>query len=431
MNLKHIKFCRLCGNPHLSEVIDLGCQTIQGFFSYKDKPEPSKRKISTKIVRCDSQKWENGCGLVQNSVIVPPEILYSNYGYLSSVSVTMTNHLNSLNQKIQEIKGNLVGETVCDIGCNDGTFLSFYGPEVKKIGVDPSDVAKSVTGDIKIISDCFPSRKLDKYIQDTPDIKVSVFSAFACLYDVFDIESTLRSIKKNLSNDGIFVFEVAYLPTVIKNLGFDGMVLEHISLFSLSTLEHAINKAGLKSFRAEKTSTNSGSLLVFVCKNDCDVFDTTENLENLHKLRLEEFDAELDEEKTYEDFREKVSQLSRDLRTKLCNLKASGKKIHILGASTKLNTVLSYVDIGPDLIDCAAERDPRKWGGRLLSGIPMVSEEESRKTVDVYLVGPYHFFREILHREQDSILNKNIELLFPLPKILLINKDNYSQYANH
>lgn len=430
MNLKHIKTCRLCGNPNLKEIIDLGSQTIQGFFSYKDKPEPSKRKIPAKILRCDSSKFENSCGLVQNSIIIPPEILYSNYAYQSGISCTMINHLKSLNQKIQEIKGNLAGETVCDIGCNDGTFLSFYGQDVKKIGVDPSDIAKSVTGDIKIISDCFPSQKLDKYIQ-TPDSKVSVFTAFACLYDMEDIVATLLSIERNLSKNGVFVFEVAYLPTVINHCGFDGMVHEHISLFSLFTLEYALKKVGLKAFKAEKTPTNSGSLLVFACKNDCEDFDSSENLEGLHQLRLEEFDAELDEEATYEKFRDKVYELARDLRTVLDKLKSAGKKIHILGASTKLNTILNYVNIGTDLIDCAAERDPRKWGGRLLSGIPMVSEEESRKTADVYLVGPYHFFSEILSREQDSILNKGIELLFPLPKTLLINKDNYSKYAKH
>ena len=49
----------------------------------------------------------------------------------------------------------------------------------------------------------------------------------------------------------------------------------------------------------------------------------------------------------------------------------------------------------------------------------MVSEEESRKSVDVYLVGPYHFKEEILKREEETI-KRGIKFLFPLPEIQII-----------
>ncbi len=414
MFLKWIKNCRLCGNPNLTNVIDLGDMPSQGFFHYKDKPAPPTRKIPTKIVRCDTQKWENGCGLVQNEVIVPPEILYSNYGYLSSISQTMTKHLKSLNSKICEIKGNLHGNIVCDVGCNDGTFLSFYDSDVIKIGIDPSDVAKSVKGDIKIINKCFPAKELDEYKNS-----ISVLTAFACFYDILDVKNALNNVELLLTESGIFVMEVAYLPTVLENLCHDGLVHEHISLFSLATLEYALDKTGLKAFKVEKTSTNSGSLLLFICKKECVKFDCAKNINYLHNLRLEEFCAELDEEKTYENFRERVNQHARDLKITLTNLKNAGKKIHIYGASTKLNTILGFVRIGPELIDCAAERDSRKYGGKLLSGIPIVSEEESRKNVDVYLVGPVHFREEILNREKE-LRNRGVKFLFPLPQIELI-----------
>jgi hypothetical protein len=87
--------------------------------------------------------------------------------------------------------------------------------------------------------------------------------------------------------------------------------------------------------------------------------------------------------------------------------------------STKLNTVLSYCGVGPELIECAAERSPDKFGATTISGIPMVSEEESRKTADVYLVGPYHFKEEILEREAETI-KRGVKFLFPLPEIEII-----------
>lgn len=428
MFLRYIHKCRLCGNQHLTDIIDLGRQYSQGFFCYKNQPLPPFRKIPTKIVRCDTTKQENACGLVQNSVIVPPEILYSNYGYTSSTNQEMSDHLKELYNQILSIKGNLNGKIVCDIGCNDGTFLKNFDRSVKKIGIDPSDIARSVGDYIIIINECFPTKTLDDYLNNRSGYKIDVITAWACLYDMSDIKSVMESINKSLTNDGIFVFEVAYLPTVLKDLCFDGMVHEHISLFSFATLEYALKSAGLKAFKIEKTNTNSGSLVVFTCKEDCFSFGNIADLNNLKNLRLEEFSACLDEEETYESFRRGVESATASLVKLISDLKKQGKSIHILGASTKLNTILGVANIDSKFIDCASERNPKKWGGKLLNGIPMVSEEESRKTVNVYLVGPYHFKKSILEREKTAIMN-GVEFIFPLPDPILINKDNYGQFC--
>ena len=45
------------------------------------------------------------------------------------------------------------GETVLDIGCNDGTLLGFYPSSYTLYGVDPSDIAHETTGNFKIIKD--------------------------------------------------------------------------------------------------------------------------------------------------------------------------------------------------------------------------------------------------------------------------------------
>ena len=127
----------------------------------------------------------------------------------------------------------------------------------------------------------------------------------------------------------------------------------------------------------------------------------------------------LEDPLTYSSFRQRILDHKTDLTNLVKSLKAQNKKIHIYGMSTKLNTILNYCGIGPDLIECAAERTPEKYGAKTISGIPMVSEEESRKTVDVYLVGPYHFKEEILKREADTI-KRGVKFLFPLPEITII-----------
>jgi hypothetical protein len=96
--LKYRQSCRSCNHNDLKKIIDLGDQPIQGSFIYPNKPKPPTRCIDSTIMICDVKT--GGCGLVQNKVSIAPEILYSNYGYRSSVSNTMKDHLKDLVERI-------------------------------------------------------------------------------------------------------------------------------------------------------------------------------------------------------------------------------------------------------------------------------------------------------------------------------------------
>ena len=59
--------------------------------------------------------------------------------------------------------------------------------------------------------------------------------------------------------------------------------------------------------------------------------------------------------------------------------------------------------------------------------IPIVSEAESRDlNPDYYLVLPWHFRREFLERERDTIHN-GTKMIFPLPEISVIGPDNFDE----
>ena len=132
---------------------------------------------------------------------------------------------------------------------------------------------------------------------------------------------------------------------------------------------------------------------------------------------------ELDTDKPYKNFQNRVNVHREELASLLKKLKNDGKKIHIYGASTKGNTILQWCGIGPKIIDFAAERNPDKYGARTIgTDIPIISEEESRAmNPDYYLVLPWHFKKEIVEREKDMI-NKGTGLIFPLPTIEIIKK---------
>ncbi len=118
-----------------------------------------------------------------------------------------------------------------------------------------------------------------------------------------------------------------------------------------------------------------------------------------------------------------VKELAKKLHDLLADLKNQGKRVHIYGASTKGNTILQFCGIDKNLIECAAERNPDKYGARTLgTDIPIVSEEDSRAlSPDYYLVLPWHFKAEFIERERE-MLNKGVGFIFPLPSIEIVKK---------
>lgn len=413
MHIKYRQSCRICGNPFLKEVIDLGEQFFQGSFMKDEIPNPPLRKTPNLVVRCDTSKNENACGLIQTKHTIPPKILYVNYWYQSGISHTMRNHLKGIVDTALSITKLKQGK-VLDIASNDNTLLRNYPNHFSKYGIDPSDIAKKQKDkDIVLINDLFPTNSLKE--ED-----FNIITSIACFYDIENPKSFSLEIKRILSKTGIWVFEVAYWPSMIKNLSYDSIVNEHIIHYHIAPLEMMFEEVGLKIFNAHKTSTNGGSVMVYVCNKECDLYDSEEYSKNLINLRMEEFNSALDEESTYEVFRQKVFAHKHELKNLIQNLNSENKTIHIYGASTKLNTILGFCDIDTNLIKYAAERSPEKCGAKTISGIKIVSEEESlAMNPDYYLVGPYHFKEEIIKREKTSI-EKGIKFIFPLPKIEII-----------
>lgn len=409
MYIKEYKSCRLC-NGDLFPILDLGHQKIQGAFYTKKGNTPPERAVPQLIMKCSH------CHLVQNLMAIDPDILYSSYFYKSSISNTMRTHLkNIVDEAVKTIKTN--NPTVIDIAANDFTLLKNYPSNYRRIAIDPSDISLAASTEegnenIELINKCFP---VD--LEENADIITSI----ACFYDVNEPISFARSVCDNLSDHGIWICEFAYLPHVLKNLSYDGMVHEHVTLYSFATFERVLNESGLKAIKVVENDVNGGSLQVWATKRENTIYDNLDK-NSIINTKVKEFDLKLDTDYTYKIFADRVAKHKEELVEFIKLSHARKKRIHVLGMSTKLNTILQYCGIDNTYIEAAAERDPDKIGGKTLNGIPMISEEESRKVADIYLVGPYHFRKELIEREKDFI-EKGGKLLFPLPVIELISKE--------
>lgn len=420
MHLIKRNTCRVCGSGALTPVITLGDQYLQGSFVKPGKELPPTRQISTSLLRCDPMRDEKACGLLQMQNTIPPEVLYSAYWYRSGTNNTMRRHLQGIVTEALQMTGLRDDGTVLDIGCNDGTLLKCYPETFTRFGVDPSDVAQEVSPPIKVVQDIFPSEEL---ISSAEGCTFDIITSIAMFYDLEDPIAFTLGIKRLLAPEGLWIFEMSYMPTMLKMTSYDTICHEHIEYYSLAVIEYIVRQAGMKVVNVSHNDINGGSLRCHATHANTFRYKKDEFQQNIKAMRQAEFDLELDTDKPYRHFQDRINVHKEELNALLKRLKKEGNRIHIYGASTKGNTILQWCGIDHRIIDCAAERNPDKYGALTLgTDIPIVSEAESRAmNPDYYLVLPWHFKEEFLERERET-LDRGIGLIFPLPTIDIIRR---------
>jgi len=208
---------------------------------------------------------------------------------------------------------------------------------------------------------------------------------------------------------------------MLKMTSYDTICHEHLEYYSLAVLEYVFRQSDMKVFNVTLNKINGGSLRCYVTHNDNFMYRNDRYSQNILTMHREEFDLELDTEKPYKNFQDRVNLHKEELQQLLKKLKKEGKKIHIYGASTKGNTILQWCGIDNRIIDFAAERNPDKYGAHTLgTDIPIISEDESRAMKpDYYLVLPWHFKDEFIEREKE-MLRSGTRFIFPLPSIEIV-----------
>ncbi|MBP6431845.1 MAG: class I SAM-dependent methyltransferase [Ferruginibacter sp.] len=418
MHIRKRTTCRVCGSPSLTPVIDLGPQYLQGSFVKPGKEMPSHRKINCSLVRCNPQTDENACGLLQMEHSVPPEILYAAYWYRSGTNTTMRNHLKNIVDNALALVDKK-DAAVLDIGCNDGTLLDYYPKAFERFGCDPSDVAQEVKN-ATVVQDIFPSAELFRTIGDK---RMDIITSIAMFYDLEDPVGFVKSIKRLLSPEGIWIFEMSYMPHMLEMDSYDTICHEHLEFYSLAVIEKIAAMADMKIFKIAFNDINGGSIRCFATHKESSKYFIPENYKMINDIRQKEFDLELDTDKPYVAFQYRIEKVKNELHNLLLKFKKEGKSVHIYGASTKGNTILQWCDINNMLVDYAAERNPDKYGAFTLgTNIPIISEAESRAmNPDYYLVLPWHFKQEFLEREKEA-LDKGTGFIFPIPVIDIYKK---------
>jgi len=407
-----VRQCRICGNTELESILNLGSQALTGVFPASlDAAVPVG---PLELVKCSEDRPDRHCGLVQLRHRYDPETMYGHgYGYRSGLNGSMVSHLQSKARWIRSEVALEPGDLVLDIGSNDGTLLSaMQTPGVTLAGMDPTaeKFRRFYPPDAIVIADFFSAAR---FRQRFGRRKAKVITSIAMFYDLDAPLEFMREVAEVLSEDGIWVVEQSYLPSMLAKASYDTVCHEHQEYYALRQMQWLSWRAGFKILDVELNDINGGSFSIVIAKS---ASKRRVNEAALGAVADRESRLGLAGLQVYRDFADRVARHRDELRKALGRLRERGATVLGYGASTKGNVILQYCGITAHELPCIADVNPDKFGCYTPGTyIPIVSEAEAHLAKpDAFLVLPWHFRQNIIERE-GAFLALGGSLIFPLP----------------
>lgn len=242
--------CRVCKSKNLKKIWDFSRTPLAN--SYVEKKDLDKAELFFPLQVNQCQECTN----VQLAHVINPDLLFKNYLYASSASPLLVKHFEIFAAKMGKQK------FVIDIGGNDGILLIPF----KKLGsrVLNIDPAKNLRCDVPIIRKFFTNKLAKQIVKEYG--KADLITACNVFAHIDDLDDIVRGVKVLLSNNGLFVIEVANLDQMLKDGTFDMVYHEHLNFWSKKAFKKFFELRKMKVVKIEHIETQGGSLRVYVSK---------------------------------------------------------------------------------------------------------------------------------------------------------------------
>jgi len=415
---REITACRVCGNPALRTLLDLGVMELTGVFPRTPRAPLTRGPLH--LVQCDPGASAEACGLVQLRQSYDASEMYgANYGYRSSLNASMARHLAGIAERLKGLVSLARNDVVVDIGSNDGTLLGCFDPGGPLlVGIDPTaeKFRRFYRDDIQTIPEFFSADLLRSRYGPR---KAKLVTSISMFYDLEQPLSFMEQVRDILTDDGVWCLEQSYLPAMLRQNSYDTICHEHLEYYALKQIRWMCDRAGLEIIDVFFSDANGGSFAVTLARTGSGVH---RDAGAISAHLASEAALDLDGMGIFNDFRGRIEERKSRLLALLDGIRASAGSVMGYGASTKGNVLLQYCGIGPERLPCIAEINEDKFGCYTPgTAIPIVSDAEARaRKPDYFLVLPWHLRAAVLERERE-FLAAGGRLIFPLPEVEIVS----------
>ncbi len=366
--------CLICANTSFEGLLHLEQFPILfGAIPLKHKDKVKKYPLTVAI--CDR------CSLIQQVNLLPGSVLDEVYraDYYSCPAPTGNQVGTRVIDEFYAFFGKNIADRrgrVLEIGCFDGYLLTKLQKDHWDVyGCDPAgqtSIAIQNLGADRIVNDFFTKDTYPGHYFD-----VVIFRHL--LEHLYDLHSFLDSVLLLLKDDGCIFIEVPNIDATLRYGGFGSFFHQHISHFSMETLQLLLSQHHLTIERSDETHV----LHVKAVKSKS-------------RQPLREANRSVVTNSKKREFLERYRAIEKEIARIFTDPK--NKKIAIFGASAIATTITHMIDeSGRQKIGGIFDNDSTKQG-KFIEGIdvPISSPEKIKADrYDAFIIGSYIFIDEI------------------------------------
>lgn len=397
----HNTECRACRGDKLVPVMDLGIQPLSNDFCRDGQERQGYAPLT--VLFC------HACGLAQLSVIVRPDILYSNYLYTTSDSKTMQEHFSALVRDLIEEQpaGSLV-----EIGSNNGALLEYFSHHGfgNFVGIEP---AKNLADDANKLGIPTLNYFFDSNVAAQAKGmcgKVDFVLARHCFCHCPNWHKFVEALEVLADKETVIGVEVPYLPEQIIAVSFDQIYFEHASYLSIKAMNALLRDSKLHVHRVIKYPIHGGSILILIRRND--------SMNQPHPSAASYLAQEDITADTWREFSAEAHSQIHKLKLLVRSIRDSGKTVCGYGASAKSTVWISSCGFTKKDICFITDTTKNKWytvsPG---TNIPVTDPGALlRELPDYAIIFAWNYKDEILAKET-LYRSKGGRFIVPVPSI--------------
>jgi 2-polyprenyl-3-methyl-5-hydroxy-6-metoxy-1,4-benzoquinol methylase len=253
-----VKVCEVCGDKLGPVMLNLGLH-----------PLCDDLKPIGSVVVCEKFpieiKFCQNC-YTAHQVFQPPKhkLFTAEYHYRARMTNSVLLGMCDLVNSCQKELGDLTGKKVLDIGCNDGSLLSFFKEKgAQTLGIEPTNAARD--SDHNIIQGFFDIASAKQVLDcfGHPDI-ITFTNVFA---HIENLPELIENLKFLMTENTLLIIENHYLGAVLEYGQFDTFYHEHPRTYSAKSFEFIARSLDCKVIKCQFVARYGGNIRVFIAKS--------------------------------------------------------------------------------------------------------------------------------------------------------------------
>ena len=404
---KTIDRCQISGAKDLKTILSLG------YLPPVNKLKKINSSLREDVFYPSELMYSQRSRLVQLSTIVNKEILFpKEYPYTSSTTKILRENFKELYEDCKKIINISSKDLIIDIGSNDGNLLNNFKKYHKVLGITPEKIGKiAIKNGIRTLIRYFDKNTSDLVLKKFG--KAKIITATNVFAHIENVNLLMKNLLRVLKDDGVFISESHYLVSLIKTNQYDTIYHEHLRYYSLTSLKYLFNKYDMEIIHAKKINTHGGSIRVYAARK--------KRFKINHSVRkILSYEKNFLNWKTFNNFKKKVVDSKLKLYSILNKLKNNNKKIYGIGAPSRASTLINYVGLDENIIDCVLEIDGSYKIGNYIPGkkIPILSENKLyNDPPDFLILFSWHIASELKFNLKKKGFKGKFIIPLPHPKI--------------